>query len=143
MATGKHGSINITGTLEATPGGVATNFHGFLRSGIEIGHSAETAETTAISDAFREHTPTGVKNHDDIEMTLIFDDTATSGTYAIFGTVDDGPQDDGRALVIVISSSSVTYTVDVRLTKFKVVASLDDIQMVHVTLRPTGAGVWS
>jgi hypothetical protein len=115
---------------------------GFVRSGIEIGHEAETVETTGFGDSFREFTPTGIKTHDDIELTCIWDTTATTGTHAVFGTVDDGPQDDGRELVVVFGDSK-TYTVDVRLVKYHIVASLDSIQMVNVTLRPTGAGVWS
>jgi len=142
MAAGKFGPASVTGTLEDAPGGTARSFIGFLTGGLEIGHRAETVETTALGDSFREHTPTGIKAHDDIALTLIWDTTLITGTHAVFGTVDDGPQDDGRELVIVMGDSK-TYTVDVRLVQYKVVASPDNIQMVNVILRPTGAGVWS
>ena len=69
---GRHGPTEVTGTIEDSPGGTARNFHGYVRSGIEIGHEAETTETTGFGDSFREHTPTGIKRHDDIEMTLIW-----------------------------------------------------------------------
>ena len=139
---GQYGPVDVTGTIQSTPGGTARAFGGFMRSGLEWGHEAETAETTGFGDAFREHTPTGIKTHEDMELTLIFDTTATTGTYVVFGTVDDGPQDDGREVVLVAGDGK-TYTVDVRLVKFHVVAELDNIQMINVTLRPTGAGVWS
>lgn len=140
---GQYGPTSVTGSLEDSPGGSARNFHGFLRSGISVGHEAETVETTAFGDAFREHTPTGIKKHDDIELSdLIWDTTATTGTHVVFGTVDDGPQDDGRELVLVFGDSK-TYTVDVRLVKYMVNATLDGIQTATAVLRPTGAGVWS
>ena len=131
----------MTGTLENAPGGVAKDFEGFLLAGIEIGHEAETAETTAFGDSFREHTPTGINTHPDIELQLIWDTTATSGTHAVFGTVDDGPQDAGRELIMTFGDSK-TYTVDVRLVKYAVAIDLSNIQTANVTLRPTGAGAW-
>lgn len=143
MAAGRHGPTEVQVTLEDSPGGTARNLHGFIRSGIEVGHESETAETTGFGDSFREHVPTGIKAHEDIELTLIFDDTSTTGTHAILGTVDDGPQDDGRELVVTVADTTTVYTVDVRLVRYRVVMALDNIQMVNVVLRPTGAGVWS
>lgn len=139
---GKYGPASVTGTLEATPGGTLQNFEGFVRSGLTVGHQAETVETTGLGDSFREFTPTGIKSHDDIALTLTFDTTATTGTHVVFGTVDDGPQDDGRELVVVVGDGK-TYTVDVRLVKYGVGMVLDSVQMSDVLLRPTGAGVWS
>lgn len=142
MATGLQGPPDVTLTLEDAPGGTARSLNGFIKSGIEVGHAAETTDTTGFGDTFRENSPTGMKGHDDITLTLLFDTTATTGTHAVLGTVDDGPNDDGRELVAVVGDSK-TYTVDVRLVSYKVVATLDDVQMVNVILRPTGAGVWS
>ena len=141
MAVGKHGPTEVGLTLEDSPGGTARELKAFVRSGLEIGHNAETVETTGFGVAFRAHTPTGIKNHDDIDLTLIFDDTATTGSYAVVGTVDDGPQDDGREAVFTVADGR-TYTVDVRLISFKTVLSLDSITMINCTLRPTGTGTW-
>ena len=60
----------------------------------------------------------------------------------MLGTVDDGPQDDGRQLVAVFGDSK-TFTVDVRLATSEVVASMGSIQTIVAELIPTGAGVWS
>ncbi len=139
----EHGPVSVAVTLENSPGGTAKALTGFLRSGIDVGHESETVETTGFGDSFREFTPTGIKKHDDIELTLLFTTTATSGTHAILGTVDDGPQDAGRELIVTVASTAEKYTVDVRLVRYRVVCSLDSIQMVNVLLRPTGAGVWS
>ncbi len=139
---GKYGPVDVTVALEDSPGGTTRSMQGFLRSGIDVGHEAETVETTGFGDSFREHTPTGIKKHDDIELTLIFDTAATTGTHVVLGTVDDGPRDAGRELIVVVGDGK-TYTVDVRLVRYRVVCSIDSIQMVNVLLRPTGAGVWS
>ncbi len=114
---------------------------GFVLSGIDIGHEAETVETTGFGVSFREHTPTGMNKHDDIEL-LVTWDTTSEKTHDVFGTVDDGPQDDGRELIVVFGDGK-TYTIDVRLTKFTIGVALDNIQTASVTLRPTGTGSWS
>ncbi len=139
---GKYGPASVTIGLEDGPAGTTRAMAGFVLSGIDIGHEAETAETTGFGDSFREFTPTGIKKHEDIELLVTWDTTATTGTHAVFGTVDDGPQDDGRELVVVFGDSK-TYTVDVRLVKYTIGIALDNIQTASVTLRPTGAGVWS
>ena len=139
---GRYGPTSVTIGIEDGPGGTTRAMAGFITSGFEVGHEAETAETTAFGDSFREHVPTGLKTHDDLDLTCIFDTTATTGTHAVLGTVDDGPQDDTREIVVVVGDSK-TYTFDAYLVKYHVVMALDNIQMVNVVLRPSGAGVWS
>ncbi len=143
MVTGLQGPPDVTITLEDGPGsGNARNLHGFVKSGIEVGHEAETSDTTGLGDAFRKVAPTGMKKHDDITLTCLIDTTGTTCTHAVLGTVDDGPNDDGRELIVVVGDGK-TYTQDVRLVKYTVLATLDEVQMINVILRPTGAGVWS
>ncbi len=139
---GKYGPASVTIALEDSPGGTTRAMAGFVLSGIDIGHEAETAETTGFGVAFREHTPTGMNKHDDIELLVTWDTTATTGTHAVFGTVDDGPQDVGRELIVVFGDGK-TYTIDVRLVKYTIGIALDNIQTATVTLRPTGIGAWS
>ena len=70
MVTGLQGPPNVTITLEDGPAGQARNLHGFVKSGIEVGHEAETSDTTGLGDSFRKVAPTGMKKHDDIVLTL-------------------------------------------------------------------------
>ena len=139
---GKYGPVDVTIALEDGPGGTTRAMAASVLQGISVGHEAETTETTGFGIAFRTNAPTGIKRHDDIELLVTWDTTATTGTHVVFGTVDDGPQDDGRELIVVFGNGKI-YTVDVRLTKYVINIALDNIQTASVTLRPTGAGVWS
>ena len=139
---GKYGPADVTLTLEDGPGGTARNLENFVIEGLRIKTTSNMTETTALGDAWEEHTPTGVRKTESISLTLIWDTTGTTGTHAVLTAVDDGPQDDGRALVAVFGDSK-TYTVDVRLVSYEVIAVNDNIQTVVAELLPTGAGVWS
>ncbi len=124
---GKYGPSSVTVTLEDSPGGTARNLENFILEGIQVKQTSEMTETTSLGDSFEEHTPIGMRKTEPISITVIWDTTGTTGTHAILGTVDDGPQDDGRQLVVVFGDSK-TYTTDVRLTSYEVIAQNDKIQ---------------
>ena len=139
---GKYGPSSCTLTLEDSPGGTARALTNFVLEGVSAKTSAELMNTTALGDSFTEQTPTGLKTVESMTLTCIWDTTGTTGTHAILGTIDDGPQDDGRELVVVFGDSK-TFTVDVRLMSSEVVAAMGSIQTIVAELVPTGAGVWS
>ena len=139
---GKYGPSSVTVTLEDGPGGTARALTNFILEGISAKMTAQVMETTALGDSFTEQTPTGLKTVETITLTCIWDTTGTTGTHVVLGTVDDGPQDDGRELVVVFGDSK-TFTVDVRLASSEVVATMGSIQTIVAELVPTGAGVWS
>jgi len=139
---GKYGPASCTLTLEDSPGGTARALTNFILEGVSAKTTSILQDTTALGDSFEEQTPTGTKRVEPITLTCIWDTTGTTGTHAILGTVDDGPQDDGRELVAVFGDSK-TFTVDVRLTSSEVVAANGAIQTIVAELTPTGAGVWS
>ena len=139
---GKYGPSSVTVTLEDSPGGTARALTNFILEGISAKTTSILQDTTALGDSFEEQTPTGTKRVEPITLTALWDTTGTTGTHAILGTVDDGPQDDGRELVAVFGDSK-TFTVDVRLMSSEVVAANGAIQTIVAELVPTGAGVWS
>ena len=139
---GKYGPASVTVTLEDGPGGTARALTNFILEGVSAKTSSQMMETTALGDSFTAQTPTGLKTVEPITLTCIWDTTGTTGTHAVLGTVDDGPQDEGRQLVAVCGESK-TFTVDVRLASSEVVASMGSIQTIVAELIPTGAGVWS
>jgi len=139
---GKYGPSSVTVTLEDGPGGTARSLQNFIIEGIQVKQTSVMADTTALGDSFEEHTPVGMRRTEAITLTVIWDTTGTTGTHAVLNAVDDGPQDDGRQLVVVFGDSK-TYTVDVRLTSYEVIAQNDNIQTAVAELLPTGAGVWS
>ena len=139
---GKYGPSDVTVTLEDGPGGTARNAQNFLLNGISAKDISIMMETTALGDSWVERTPVGIRDGEDITLEGIWDTTGSTGTHAIFGTVDDGPQDDGREMVIVFGDSK-TWTRDVRLVSYEVLASTDSIQKFSAVVSPTGAAVWS
>ena len=139
---GKYGPASVTVTIEDSPGGTARALTNFILEGISIKQTSVLQDTTSLGDSFEEQTPTGTKRMEPITLTCIWDSTGTTGTHAILGTVDDGPQDDGREMVITFGDSKV-ITMDVRLTSSEVIAANGAIQTIVAELTPTGAGVWS
>ena len=139
---GKYGPSSVTVTLEDAPGGSAQNIHNFLLNGISAKDLSEMMETTALGDSWKERVPIGIRDSDAITLEGIWDTTATTGTHAIFLAVDDGPQDDGRELVIVFGDGK-TWTKDFRLSEYEVIASTTEIQKFRVVLTPTGQALWS
>lgn len=139
---GKYGPADCSVTLEDAPAGSAQALTNFILEGISIKKTAIQEQTNALGDAAEEHTPVGVTRTEPITLTCIWDTTATTGTHAVLGTVDDGPQDDGRELIVIFGDSK-TYTVDVRLETSEVVAANGVIQKIIAGLLPTGVGVWS
>ena len=139
---GRYGPASVTVTLEDGPGGTARALTNFILEGISVKKTAQLMDTTALGDSSTEQTPTGLMTTEPITLTTIWDTTGSTGTHVVLGTVDDGPQDDGRQLVVVFGDSK-TFTCDVRLMSSEVIASNGSIQTLVAELVPTGAGTWS
>lgn len=139
---GRYGPADCSVTIEDAPGGSVQALTNFILEGISVKQTAAQFQTDGLGDAWEEHTPTGKKRTEPISLTVIWDTTATTGTHVVLKDVDDGPQDDGRELVVVFGDAK-TYTVDVRITSYEVIAQNDKIQTVVVELLPTGAGIWT
>lgn len=139
---GKYGSASVTVSLEDGPGGTAraiTN-HVLTVGGAKI--TSETEASAAFGDSWDEHTPTGRKKVDPIELTGFWDTSATTGPHVVLKDVDDDPADDGRELILGFGDSK-TFTVDVRLVEYEVMAKNGNLTQFRAKLLPTGAGVWA
>lgn len=144
MAAGKHGSPEVTITLDDAPGGtgrVITNFVMDLGAA-EI--DVETIGSDAFGDSWREFTPTGMRSSPAIPVKGFWDDTATTGPHTVFLPVagDASPQATGRTLVIVFGNSK-TFTVETRLTKYRVIGKNGTLTEFEAELQPTGEAVWT
>jgi len=139
---GKYGSQSITVTLEDAPGGTARTITQFILTmgGIKI--TALTQPSHAFGDSWEEHTPTGMKQGDPITLTGYWDTTLTTGPHVVFLSPDDGPQDDGRELVVVFGDSK-TMTMDTRLISYAVLGKNGALTEFEAVLQPTGAMTWS
>ncbi len=138
---GKYGSSSVSVTIEDAPGGTARDISNYLLEGVDPQIEAAFVETTTYGDAWGEHTPTGMRMVNQLTFNLIWD-TSTNGPHDIFKDVDDGPQDDGREVVITAGDGK-TLTGDVRVVSFQVVMSAEDIHKAVVVLQPTGAWTWA
>lgn len=139
---GKYGPADVTVTLEDAPGGTARSIENFILNGISAKTIGRLMQSNALGDAWEEHIPTGVKAAEPITLEGLWDTTASTGSHAVLSDVDDGPEDDGRELVVVFGDSK-TWTVDVRLTEYEVIADTGNAQKFRALLQPTGAAVWS
>jgi hypothetical protein len=139
---GKYGSQSITVTLEDAPGGTARTITNFILTmgGIKI--TALTQPSHAFGDSWEEHTPTGMKKGDPITLTGFWDTTADTGPHVVFLSPDDGPQDDGRELVVGYGDSKI-MTMDVRLISYAVLGKNGALTEFEAVLQPTGALTWS
>lgn len=144
MATGIQSSSEVTVSIEDSPGGTARQIKNFL---MELGGATievETTESTAFGDAWREHSPTGIRNCPDIPMSGHFDTTATTGPHVTLRPVDAdaAPTSVGRELIIVFGDSK-TFTVTGHLVRYTAAAVGGNLSKFDALFRPSGAAVWS
>jgi len=139
---GKYGPASVTVTYDDSPGGTGRSVESFILNGLTAKDIARMMQTDGLGDAWEEHTPTGKKANDPITLGGTWDTTATTGTHVVFGTVDDGPQDATRTLVVVFGDSK-TWTVETRLMSYAVIAANESIQTFEAEIQPSGAAVWS
>jgi len=139
---GKYGPADVTVTYDDGPGGSGQSIGSFILNGLTAKDIARMMQTDGLGDAWEAHTPTGKKAAEPITLEGVWDTTVTTGTHAVFGTVDDGPEDATRTLVVVFGDSK-TWTVETRLTSYAVKAENDSIQTFAAEIQPTGAAVWS
>jgi len=144
MAPGKQSPSSVTCTLQDSPGGTSRNIHGFLLNGISAEDIQEMDETTALGDSARSRVPVGITDSPNLTLSGYFDTTATTGSHAMFqiAAADKLPASVGRELVLVFGDSK-TWTRKYHLTRYKAIASTDNIQRFESELVATGAAVWS
>lgn len=142
MAAGKHGSSEVTFTLDDAPGGTGRAIQGHITEafGVKIESAQEASQ--AFGDAWEESTPSGSRKGAPIPVGGFFDDTATTGPHAVLSSPDYDPQAAARNLVIVFGNAK-TVTTTVRLTDYEVTATVGKLHKFKATLQPTGAITWS
>ncbi len=144
MAAGKHGSSEVTVTYDDAPGGTGRDITQFVMDlgGVEI--DVETQSSDSFGDSWREFTPNGMRAIPVIPVKGLWDDTATTGPHTVLNPVagDASPQASTRTLVIVFGNSK-TFTVETRLTKYRVIAKNGALTEFEAEIQPTGSGAWS
>lgn len=144
MAVGKQSSADVTVTITDSPGGTARQIKNFLMELGEAVIEVETVSSDAFGDAWREHSPTGIRNSPDIPMSGHFDTTTVTGPHVTLrpGDADAAPNSVGRQLVIVFGDSK-TFTVSGHLVKYGAKANKGSLTGFNSLFRPSGEAVWS
>lgn len=137
-----HGPSELLMTIQTSlASGSYQDFNAFVRSGIEVGHEMESVDVTGFGSGARKNAVTGIQSHPDIELDVLLDDT---GTYALFASqIDTAVTSTGRRLRVIAASAAHTYHINVLTVRPRLVGSLDNLQMLPVTLRPTDEGLWT
>lgn len=137
----KFGPKDMTVHIEDAPGGASQELTNFVIEGFDVSIESLLEETTALGDEWEEHTPVGMKRVPPFSLTCLMDDTATTGTQAIFANVDDGPGDAPREMIVVWGGA--TYTFGVRLGKVAYSTAKARLQRIVSEVQPTGSLVQS
>jgi hypothetical protein len=143
MAVGKQSSTAVTVSL-TDAAAAAQAIGGFIMDlgAAEIEVEQESSES--FGDSWREFTPTGMRKSAPIAVKGHFDTTLVTGPHVVLrpGDADALPGATPRVLVIVFGDSK-TFTVSVRIQKYRVVPTNGKLTQFEATLQPTGAAVWS
>ncbi len=143
----KHGSSEVTVTLDDAPGGTPRVITPYVDTIGGISVEALTEMTMPFGAATESHTPTGVSRTADIEIGGKYDDTADVGSKAVFFTgatqvLDKAPASVGRVLAITVATG-LTFTITVHVVNCGLVLNNGGLLGYRATLRQAGAGVWS
>ena len=142
MAAGKHGSSEITITIDQAGGATPTAItnHVLTLSAAEL--EALMQASTAFGDGFEESLPTGMQRVSAFDLTGFFDDTATTGPHVMLGAPDATPQTATRTLTLVFGNSK-TFAGECFVTKYSVIGKVGSLTEFAAHIQPTGTWTWS
>ena len=138
---GKYGSSAVTVTIESSPGASVQPLTDMLLNGISAKDISEMVESTALSDSARERLPAGIQDGEVGNLEGYYDTTGSTGSHAVLGTVDNGPQDDTREMVITWGDSKTT-TIQLRLASYELNATPGELTRFTAEVVVTGVFVW-
>lgn len=141
---GKYGSSSSTTMVQYddSPGGTLRNVTAHVRAigGIKI--EELTVENSPFGQAYESNTPVGKQRFPDVEISGDWDTTAITGSHAVFGTPDDGPQDSLRTLTVTPGDSK-SFTVETRLVSYELVLTNGQLTGYKAVVRQAGLAAWS
>jgi hypothetical protein len=144
MPAGKHGSSEITITIDGSPGGSPVDITQYVRTmgGAKIDNIQEPSH--AFGDSWGEMLATGFRNVPPIPLTGFDDDTAVSGPHIVLKVTDAdaSPQGATRTLTLGFGNGR-TFSGEVRLASYEVIGRNGQLSEFASVLNPTGAFVWA
>lgn len=139
----KFGSPTVVVQYDDAPGGTLRNVTAHVTSigGVKIEQITEMTMPFGASN--ETHTPVGVQRVPDVAIEGFFDNEATTGPHAVFGSPDDGPSDATRTFSFSPNSGTQVFTCETRLVDYEVVAQNGNLTRYRATVRQAGAGAWA
>jgi hypothetical protein len=146
MAAGKHGSPEITFSIDASPGGSLTNMTNYLLTigGAKIENVTQASH--AFGDSWAEMLATGFARVPAIQVTGFFDDTATTGPHTVFQvtSADRSPTAATRTVAMVFSSTTgSTFGGESIMASYEVLGKNGALTEFAAVIQPVGAWAWS
>lgn len=141
MATGKHGSAEISISYDDGPGGSLRNITPYVTSfgGIKI--TSNMQKSTVFGVAIETMLPTGMSVFAQIPIGGFFDDTATVGPHVVFIAPDTSPQSATRTLTVVMGNSK-TWTGEGFLVSYEVLGKNGNLTEYTAVLQQN-TGAWT
>jgi hypothetical protein len=138
----KHGSSEVTVTLDDAPGGTPRDITEYVNTIGGLAIELLTQQTNPFGSSSESHTPTGVERTPDIPLSGFHDDVA-NGPHAVLkpGAADKAPSSVGRVLVVVTGGG--TFTITVHLVRYEAIAKSGSLTEYAAIVRQKSAGVWS
>jgi hypothetical protein len=144
MAAGKHGSSEITITIDDAPGGTprAITNHILTMSGAKIEALLQASHT--FGDVWEEHTPTAFRKASPMTFTGFFDNTATTGPHTVLRVTDaDASATAATRTLTIVFGDGVTFTCECYLVSYEIIGKNGNLTEFAVTLQPSGVATWS
>lgn len=144
MAAGKHGSSEITFSIDDAPGGSPTTMTNYIRtiSGVKIENVTEPSH--AFGDSWEEMLATGFARVPAITVTGYFDDTASTGPHTVFQvkSADRSPQASTRTVAIGFGNST-SFGGEAIMASYEVLGKNENLTEFSAVIQPTGTWAWT
>jgi len=140
MGAGKHGSAEVTITLDDS-GGSARTLTSYILTMGALKVTSHTQPSTAYGDSWDKVLLTGVQRGEPIQFSGFFDDTATTGPHVVFQP-DSSPQASTRTLTVVVGNSK-SFSCEGYVTDYAVIGKVGALTEFQATYMPTGTVTWA
>lgn len=144
MAAGKHGSPEITFSIDDAPAGTPQTMTNYLLTigGAKIENVSQPSH--AFGDSWAEMLATGFARVPAITVTGYFDDTATTGPHTVFQvkTADRSPTAGTRTVAIGFGNST-SFGGEAIMASYEVLGKNGALTEFAAVIQPVGAWAWT
>ena len=144
MAAGKHGSSEVTFSIDDAPGGSPTVMTNYLLTigGAKIENVLQPSH--AFGDAWEEMLATGFARVPEIPVTGYFDDTASTGPHTVFQvkSADRSPQAATRTVAMGFGNST-SFGGEAVMKSYEVIGKNGALTEFAAVIQPVGAWAWT